>query len=60
MTILDDLKIKKATVKYHIKEDGDDRYFCFECKNLVDDYCIEQKFRPVDDIVRRCEDFDPL
>lgn len=35
----------------------DDRRHCSECKNLRNGYCIKQRFRPVDDIPRRCEDF---
>jgi hypothetical protein len=36
----------------------DDRHHCRECLNLRNGYCIRQRFRPVDDIPRRCEDFN--
>lgn len=37
----------------------DDRHYCRECLNLNSrGYCIKQRFRPVDDIPRRCEDFN--
>jgi hypothetical protein len=35
----------------------DDRHFCRECLNIRNGYCIKQRFRPVDDLPRRCEDF---
>jgi hypothetical protein len=35
----------------------DDRHYCRECLNLRNGYCIRQRFRPVDDLPRRCEDF---
>jgi hypothetical protein len=36
----------------------DDRRHCRECLNLNSrGYCIRQRFRPVDDLPRRCEDF---
>jgi hypothetical protein len=36
----------------------DDRHHCRECLNLNSrGYCTRQRFRPVDDIPRRCEDF---
>jgi hypothetical protein len=35
----------------------DDRRYCRECLNLRNGYCIKQRFRPVDDLPRRCEDF---
>ena len=34
----------------------DDRHHCRECLNLRNGYCTRQRFRPVDDIPRRCED----
>jgi hypothetical protein len=36
--------------------DGD-RHHCHECQNLRNGFCTRQRFRPVDDIPRRCEDF---
>jgi hypothetical protein len=38
-------------------DDIDDRHFCRECLNIRNGYCTKQRFRPVDDIPRRCEDF---
>lgn len=35
----------------------DDRHHCHQCQSLRTGYCITQKFRPVDDIPRRCIDF---
>jgi hypothetical protein len=36
----------------------DDRHHCRDCRHLSSTgYCIQQRFRPVDDIPRRCEDF---
>jgi hypothetical protein len=36
----------------------DDRHHCRQCSNLRGSYCIKQRFRPVDDRPRRCEDFN--
>ncbi|MGZ8194568.1 MAG: hypothetical protein ACXWTH_02975 [Methylosarcina sp.] len=37
----------------------DDRQYCRECLNLNSrGYCTLQRFRPVDDLPRRCEDFN--
>jgi hypothetical protein len=38
----------------------DDRHYCRECLNLRNGYCIKKRFRPVDDLPRRCEDFNDL
>jgi hypothetical protein len=38
--------------------DEDDRHHCRECVNLRNGYCVKQRFRPVDDIPRRCDDFN--
>jgi hypothetical protein len=38
----------------------DDRYYCRECQNFRSGYCNKQRFRPVDDIPRRCDDFNGL
>jgi len=36
----------------------DDRHHCRECLNLNSrGYCTRQRFRPVDDIPRRCKDY---
>ncbi len=37
----------------------DDRHHCRECLHLNSGgYCIRHRFRPVDDLPRRCEDFN--
>jgi hypothetical protein len=37
---------------------GEDRHHCRECLSLNrNGYCIKQRFKPVDEIPRRCEDF---
>lgn len=36
----------------------DDRHHCRDCRNLRNGYCIKHRFRPVDDLPRRCEDFN--
>lgn len=36
----------------------DDRHFCSECTHLIDRRCQVHKFRPVDDIPRRCAEFE--
>lgn len=35
----------------------DDRHFCRDCKHLVYHRCKAQKFRPHDDMPRRCADY---
>jgi hypothetical protein len=57
MSILDAIKTKKQGKRFIENDDGDDRWHCSKCINLIDDYCTKQGFRPVDDIPRRCEDF---
>ena len=37
----------------------DDRHFCRECTHLGGKRCIRHRFRPVDDLPRRCADFLP-
>ncbi|OAI22741.1 hypothetical protein A1356_19050 [Methylomonas koyamae] len=37
----------------------DDRHFCRDCIHLGDERCIRHRFRPVDDLPRRCADFLP-
>ncbi|MGZ4993541.1 MAG: hypothetical protein ACXV8P_02520 [Methylobacter sp.] len=36
----------------------DDRHYCRECQCLINGRCITQRFRPVDDMPRRCEHFN--
>ncbi len=59
MGILDTLKAIKPGPRFRSDED-DDRHFCHECRNLEDGHCMRQQFRPVDDIVRRCEDYETI
>jgi hypothetical protein len=41
--------------------DKDDRHHCRECRHLSSaGYCIQQRWRPVDDLPRRCEDFSAM
>jgi hypothetical protein len=35
----------------------DDRHYCHECANLIRQRCIVQKYRPLDDLPRRCSDY---
>jgi len=42
-----------------ISSQTDDRHYCRECAYLIGGQCKKQLFRPVDDIPRRCADFDP-
>ena len=37
----------------------DDRHFCRDCTHLGGERCIRHRFRPVDDLPRRCADFLP-
>lgn len=37
----------------------DDRHFCRDCIHLGGERCIRHRFRPVDDLPRRCADFLP-
>lgn len=36
----------------------DDRHYCRECIFLIGGQCRKQGFRPIDDIPRRCSDFE--
>jgi hypothetical protein len=35
----------------------DDRRHCCDCLNIRNGLCVKQRFHPVDDIPRRCDDF---
>jgi hypothetical protein len=53
-------KVASVTVANYTEsksDNTDDRHHCRECQNLRNGYCTRQRFRPVDDIPRRCEDF---
>jgi len=55
--IISELK-KQQTVNDKYDRDAiDDRHNCHECRNLINCRCITQRFKPVDDIPRRCSDF---
>jgi len=49
--------ISETESKKHDRDPFDDRYFCHECTHLSGRRCYVQKFKPVDDIPRRCVDF---
>ena len=40
-----------------ISHDFDDRHYCHECRNLINHRCVVQRFKPTDDMPRRCSDF---
>ncbi|MDP2904400.1 MAG: hypothetical protein Q8N96_15050 [Methylovulum sp.] len=59
------LKAHKAEIIQELKQQQagndantfDDRHYCHECKRLVKNRCVVQRFKPTDDVVRRCPDF---
>ena len=59
------LKSHKAEIVAHLKQQQagndadtfDDRHYCHECTRLVNGRCVVQRFKPTDDIPRRCGDF---
>ena len=59
------LKSHKAEIVQELRQqqavndcdDFDDRHYCHECKRLVNSRCIAQRFKPTDDVPRRCNDF---
>ncbi|MGZ8906808.1 MAG: hypothetical protein ACXW1U_13935 [Methylobacter sp.] len=60
--VLDYCASNPEALAYYLKRaeevPEDDRRHCRECLNLRNGYCIKQRFRPVDDLPRRCEDFN--
>ncbi|TAL44370.1 MAG: hypothetical protein EPN89_14120 [Methylovulum sp.] len=52
--IIAELRAEQAT---NDADTFDDRHHCHECRNLINGRCITQRFRPVDDIPRRCADY---
>lgn len=61
--VLDYCASNQDALAYYLKRaeevPEDDRRHCRECRNLNSGgYCIKQRFRPVDDLPRRCEDFN--
>ncbi len=59
------LKSHKAEIVAELKQQQagndadtfDDRHYCHECTRLVNGRCVVQRFKPTDDIPRRCADF---
>lgn len=49
--------ISESESKKHDRDPFDDRRHCHECSHLSQKRCLAQKFKPVDDVVRRCADF---
>ena len=62
---LDFLKSHKAEIVHELRQqqavndrdDFDDRHYCQKCTRLVNDRCVVQRFKPNDDVPRRCNDF---
>jgi hypothetical protein len=50
-------KVKTETEISGLQSYPDDRHYCRECQKLINGRCIAQRFRPMDDIPRRCVDF---
>lgn len=51
-------KTKATHTKTATPATDDDRHYCRDCRHLSGSgYCIHQRFRPVDDPPRRCDDF---
>jgi hypothetical protein len=49
---------KLRSVAHDLRPEIGELHHCRECRHLSSSgYCIQQRFRPVDDIPRRCEDF---
>lgn len=36
---------------------ADDRHHCHECQRLINGRCFTHRFKPVDDLPRRCADY---
>jgi hypothetical protein len=47
-----------APIEHHKTDELDDRNFCSECQNLAGRFCKKQRFHPLDNIPRRCDDFE--
>jgi len=54
--IIQELKQQQAANDNH--DPFDDRHYCLECQKLINGRCFAQRFRPVDDVPRRCPDFN--
>ena len=52
--IIQELKQQQAS---NDTDTFDDRHYCHECKRLVNGRCVTQRFKPTDDVPRRCADF---
>ncbi|MGZ8190885.1 MAG: hypothetical protein ACXWTS_06605 [Methylococcaceae bacterium] len=55
--IIDELKQQQAANDNYTRDSLDDRRYCHDCTHLIYGRCIAQRFRPLDDIQRRCSDF---
>jgi len=55
--IIGELQQERASNDNCIRDLLDDRHLCHECNHLLKKRCLVQKFKPVDDIPRRCVDF---
>lgn len=57
--IIDELQaeLMQAQSTNDTRDPFDDRHYCHECQCLINGRCITQRFRPVDDVPRRCGDF---
>jgi hypothetical protein len=50
-------ELMRAQSANDVPDPFDDRHYCHECQHLINGRCITQRFRPVDDVPRRCEHF---
>jgi hypothetical protein len=55
--IVKELELMQAQPANDNTDPFDDRHYCHECQCLINGRCITQRFRPFDDIPRRCSDF---
>jgi hypothetical protein len=55
--IIAELQQEQAANDKYNRDPFDDRHFCHECNNLINKRCIVQRFRPLDDVPRRCSDY---
>lgn len=55
--IIEELEREQAANDKYGRDPFDDRHHCHECRNLINRRCVLQRFKPVDDIPRRCADY---
>ncbi|MGZ8942816.1 MAG: hypothetical protein ACXW00_08630 [Methylobacter sp.] len=59
--VLDYCRTHPEGLVYYLKRaeelPEDNRHYCRDCLNLRNGYCTRQRFRPVDDLPRRCDKF---